>query len=231
MGQPPAGVPDQGQPVGVPPQGAPQAGWQQPMAPVGKGGKKPGVIGIVLGVVLIVLGPILGVLLGVIGGIAGGALDSFSAPIFGSGETKTVSLSANTDYAIWVDSDTATNGSGSCDVQTPSGDSASFRRPSTQQTISRGSDGSFEAQLVFTSGAAGDYKVLCQTDSGDNASFFVATPLVTKSLGIWVLVGLGVGGILFIVGVVWLIVTIVRRNRWNREHPVFPTATGYYPQQ
>lgn len=198
-----------------------------PMNQGAPGSRKPGVVGIVMGIVLMVLGPGIGFAIAVIGSV-GSAIDNvvFDGYISSDSEAS-VSLKAGIDYVIAESYNSSNLSDSTCSVTDPSGANVGLRNPSDRNSLTA----SFESPIVeFTANATGRYSITCVSESGYQSYSVQQTNLVEGVKG-WFVGGLIFGAIAFLGGLAWLISTVVRRGRWDREHPVFygPPMGYYYP--
>jgi hypothetical protein len=116
-------------------------------------------------------------------------------------------------------------------VRSTSGASLTVTPERADETISRNRD-VYTGAVQFAVPAAGDYVVTVRTDNGPATRVILARSLgsILRSVVAWVVTG-AVGGVIFLIGLVLLIVGLVRR----RQRPVqyagggpLPPA-GWYP--
>jgi hypothetical protein len=165
-------------------------------------------------VLLMVLGPI--VALASVGFLVKGAVSTITAPTFvipGS-TTRTFDKGVYVVFERTGTTSAAGNASvGPADVQVtgPDGATITTRRMSSTETVTR--DGSvFLGAAKFTVVTPGKYDI--EVLAGDDGVAVVGPSLVdsvSKNLG-W-LAGIGVGGLAFLVGLIWLIVALRRRGK------------------
>lgn len=180
--------------------------------------KKPSVIGIVLGILLaVVIGPIAGITLIVtstvssIGGVT-------SAPVFqADGTEQQVAVSANTVMGVWIDS----RSSGQCEVLDADGNDIALGTPTGgSQTVNN-----LELVAIFTPLASGNVTVSCWGNSV--FPYKVATLISVGGLAGGIVAGVLILIVAFFGGVIWMIVTLVRRSNWNSKYG--PKAVGAFP--
>jgi hypothetical protein len=132
-----------------------------------------------------------------------------------------------------LDSDEPTTiGPDDVTVRAPDGTEVQiYDRGSVTETITRAGD-SYTGAVRFTTPSAGDYDVTVRNTTAETA--VVAPPItdtVEDALGWFALAGLG--GLIFVTGVVLLIVGIVRRSRASRPQyagvPYTRYPAGWYP--
>jgi len=90
----------------------------------------------------------------------------------------------------------------------------------------------FRTAVAFTTPAAGEYLISVRTRDGRTHKLLVARSFshIIRSVLVWFAIA-GIGGIIFLVGIVLLIVGAVRRGRVQRAAVYAPAAypAGWYP--
>jgi len=204
------------------------------MAPVAVP-KKPGVAGIVMGIVIAVVGLIAGAVVmtfGALGGVVSGAIDVSNAPDFAADASDYyVDATAGTTMAFWFPS----GANGRCAVFDPNGNEVTPVQPNYTSN-----SGDLQVVLTFDATVDGSYDVACLT-SGDAFNYRVAPSLLTSGVKTSLIVGGAIMGVMLIIGIALLIVSIVRRANWTKNHgsamqpmmypPQDPPQQAPYPQQ
>jgi len=180
--------------------------------------KKPGIAGIVLGIVLMVFGPVIGVVLIVVTAVAATA-DIRDAQIFDPGDgNATLELSGGQEMGLWVNYD----GYGNCRVLDQAGGILPFNDSGyVSQQVNN-----YSLAATFTPPVDGSYVIECSS-SNANLRFKVAPTLAGGKLAGGIVAGVLAIIVLFLGGLAWLIVTLVRRSNWNKRNA--PPAPGYGP--
>ena len=190
------------------PAGGHQGGYQA--SPQGGGRKGKGKPPLWVG--LVSLG--LGVLLGIVGivvffaTVVGGASSIAETP---SGTTRT--LEADTDYFVFS---TSTSSVDECTIYTPEFDSMSLEISGTDQTAT--SDGETFSMLgSFETSEAGEYRLSCSPYVASSDVYITDVGVGGMLGGAFAGIGIGLlGGLLFIVGIVLIIVNRVTASK-NRS--------------
>ena len=183
--------------------------------------KKPGIAGIVIAVVLMIFAPVVGVLLIVFSSVDT-ASDLTNAPSFTTAAETQVELTAGEEMGLWV-----TNFSWNCQILDPDGISVDiFVMGGGTQTIGR-----FTLGATFTPTHTGTHSIDC-TRSTEPAEFKVAPPMNVGGmvwgiiLGVFLIIGMVFAGIIV------LIVSLIRRSKWNRTYgPAKPNPVEFTYQQ
>ncbi|MDR0960125.1 MAG: transmembrane domain-containing protein [Propionibacteriaceae bacterium] len=188
-------------------------------APYGSDGpnlpKKPGIAGIVVGILLMVLVPIICVVIGITvttmrssALVPGGESNDVTFPIT---EAATIESNGSTVHFIWG----SPNAPETCGVTDSSGASITVEplgdTPATVDGVE------YSATGVFQPPQAGDYLVSCMAGS-EPVDEIVITSLDALATIIPIIIALAVGGLFFVAGLVLLIISILRRNRWKKDH-------------
>ena len=191
--------------------------------------KKPGAIGFILGIVVIVLGVAGGFLLFMPHMLTDSAHVRDAQAYPADGSYYSVSLNGGQQLGLWI----TTDGVGNCDVEDPSGNSVSMNTDLTgTQTVDN-----YQLVAEFTPSTTDVYQVGCQATTVD-FQFKVAPPLFSggvNSLFNSLIIGLIVMGAGFMIGLILIIVTGVRRSSWTKQHgqppmPLPGQAWGPQPQ-
>jgi hypothetical protein len=182
-------------------------------------------------VLLMVLGPI--VALASVGFLVRGAVSTITAPTF----TVPGSTTRTFDKGVYVlfertgttsSAGNATIGPRDVQVTGPDGARITTRRMSSTENVNR--DGSvFLGAAKFTIVTPGKYDI--EVLAGDSGTAVVGPSLVDsvgKNLG-W-LAGIGIGGVAFLIGLIWLIVSLRRRGKYKAAVAgLYPGAVSGYP--
>jgi Protein of unknown function (DUF2510) len=194
-------------------------------------------------VLLMVLGPIIGIASVV--GLLAGAISSFTAPAFSipGSTTRTLdkgvfvvfertSESSSTDDVTISRNNPVTIGPQDVEVTGPNNERVTTQKVTARETLTR-NQSVFRGAVKFTVVNPGRYTVKV---SGAQSSAIVGPSLsdtIGKHLG-W-LAGIGIGGLAFLVGLVWLIVALRRRAKnkaalagtYPAAGYAFPATAGY----
>ncbi|NKE08456.1 MULTISPECIES: hypothetical protein [Kocuria] len=182
--------------------------------PQGSGQKIKGTPPLWLGITLAVAGPLLGILLLVISvvSMAGTAQDMANAE---SGSTHT--LEAEQSYWVMSADPTVSSGSaGSCSIYDPQTNSIEFEATETSTSASSDDGQSVTVLGTFTSADAGEYDIYCSGLA--SSDLYVAKANISGLVGgaVGILGGILLGGLLFLVGIVLIIVNRVTASRRRR---------------
>ena len=191
-------------------------GYQQP--PVA-GKPKPGIAGIIIGAALMVIGFAAGLGL-ILSAAVSSSMPVLNAPTNPSDSTVKVQLTAGDTEGLWASgfpSLTVT-------IQDPSGNQLDCVPSSMATNVNN-----FFLLCTFAAPVSGEYTVY--VSGGD---FKVAPPMKVAGLA-----GGIIGGVMLMIflplgGLALLIVTIVRRSKWDRENaapPVYPQINVPGPTQ
>jgi len=188
--------------------------------------------GIIIGIILIVLSVPIGAAI-IYAGVSSTAKAFVSADQFYSdGNSNQVSITGTADMGIWA---SASLVSGTCQVADPSGNDVALNYSSISQNVN-----SWWLYATFTPNGSGTYTVACSQGMGFSFDYLVAPTIVTKSVVGGLFGGIAAGFVAFVVGLVLIIVTAVRRGKWTRTYggtaPGMVTAYGQamppaYPPQ
>jgi hypothetical protein len=133
------------------------------------------------------------------------------------------SFTATGDVAIVLVSDS----SATCIGQDDSGGSVTFEDPGANTTgeIDTGSGVPLELKYTFDTDEGVTYTVACGSDTRTDGEFMVfAFPGFTKLVtGVG---GVAGGGVFFVLGLIFLIVGLVKRSKWKKNHAA---GGGYVP--
>ncbi|MCB1261692.1 MAG: PPC domain-containing protein [Acidimicrobiales bacterium] len=216
--------------------------------------KKPSAAGIVIGIVLIISSFVVG-----IGGFVGGGVQMVSAfdgmVSLNEGTTATVQLQAK-EY--WVYGTTSAWGGGDVTIIDPDGNEVAITTPTIDSTYSSGST-TYSGVGEFTAPVAGEYEITVDEGFGSSSTrsrssssgdVLLGPPLdsLFGTFAVWAGVGSVAAALLFIVGMIVLIMSILRRSRWRKNNmptggfggpygspggypPQPPGGPGAYPQQ
>ena len=174
--------------------------------PVAK--KQPGVAGIVIGIILIVLGPVIGGL--VIAGAAVGSVSSVTnADTYtADGSMQDITLTGGKVMGIWAE----THAVGNCDVVDSDYNEVPLATSGfSAQTVNN----TYQLVATFVPPADGTYTVECLA-SNDSWTYKVAPQMNVSGLATGLVVGIIIIPVAFIIGLVLLIVTLVRRSNWKK---------------
>jgi len=194
--------------------------------------KKPGMAGVIIGILLIVLGIILGIVV-LIATIGSSTSDVSSATAYATGDTGTVTLTADDSMGIWF----SDAGQGRCQVTDPQGNDVSFTATPSGVTTTVNS---YQLVATFTPPIDGDYTIYCVSD-GSQFNFKIAPELNTAGMGAGIVGTVLLFTLVPLVGLILIIVTAVRRSNWTKKARVAQaqafTGAGYpqppapgYPQ-
>jgi hypothetical protein len=192
-------------------------------------------------VLLLVLGPVLAV--ASLGVLIGGAVSTITAPTFEIPGSTRRTLDKGV-YVVFEDTGSGfsagstTIGPEDVQVTDPDGARITTRRLNSTETIDR--NGSrFLGAVKFTVVTPGEYDVEVSAGNGTAVVGPSLVDSVGKKLG-W-LAGIGVGGLAFLVGLIWLILALRRRGKNKaalagayptyQPAPSVPSAAapGWYP--
>ncbi|MDR2896469.1 MAG: hypothetical protein LBV30_07460, partial [Propionibacteriaceae bacterium] len=189
-----------------------------------KPAKAAGSTGVLVGIIMMVALPIIGFVAILIAALAAPSPVIDAVDYSSDGQPAQIKVSELAPIGIWVDQLGQASGH-DCSVVNPFDQPVALESP----TDSRDAEG-YHQVAVFSPRATGTYLVSCQSDgtafnfrvmatgqTGDASTFAVGAGLVVLVLG-------------FLVGVVVLVVSLIRRANWNRHHrPSFDSAAMYVP--
>lgn len=180
--------------------------------PNGSGQKIKGTPPLWLGITLAVAGPLLGIIILIISVLGlGSTVNNIAESTPGSSQT----LEADQDY--WIMSDAGTSQVDSCSVYDPSSNSIAVNSDPSTSASTESNGQSWELVGTFTSTDAGDYSVYC---SGLQTSNTYVVPAAMGGIlgGVFGIIGgILLGGLLFLVGIVLIIINRVTASRRRRE--------------
>jgi predicted heme/steroid binding protein len=169
-------------------------------------------VGIRLGIVLLLISVVLGVA-GVVQAVRV-AVVVFDAPVADVPGTLTATLDLGT-HNVYARSGIIT--SSDVRVTAPGGSSVVTSNPTVNETITRGSV-TYTGVAQFEAEDAGSYTITITDVPATQVIVAPSLGEVAVRAGIWVL-GMVLGGLLFVVGLILLIVGLVRRSRARRGPP------------
>lgn len=184
------------------------------------GQRRPGIAGIIISIILMVCGPVAGV-----GIIEYSARESAtgvdnSTTYLSDGTPAQITLTNNSAMGVWI-----THGShGSCQVYDPSEapltlDTDGF----TSQTVKE-----YDLGGIFTPATDGVYTVACSS-AGTAFHFKVAPVFPTHGFTTWIIAGVVVMVVVFLVGAALLVAMLVRRYGWHETNKPAPMRTTTPP--
>lgn len=195
--------PPYGQPGGYP------GGYGGPRGP--KPSRTGAVVTLVLGILVMIGGPVIGfaVMMNSIGSIVDSAVDGQSIT-----NDSTVTLDANTSYGVYLGSSADAADTLDCTITGPSG----ANLPTSQASIEIFGTAVDYPGVEFTTQESGEHLISCTANVPVN-SLTVSSPIDFDGLlsgTVWLLAGLAIGFVGFVVMIVGIIL-LVRANRRIRE--------------
>jgi Protein of unknown function (DUF2510) len=189
-------------------------------------------------VLLMVLGPIVGIASVV--GLLAGAISSFTAPAFTIPGSTTRTLDkgvyvvfertseSSSSGNVTISRDNAvTIGPGDVQVSGPGGARIAAQEVTANETLTRNKS-VFRGAVKFTVVTRGQYTVKVLAGDGTAIVGPSLVDTIGKHLG-W-LAGIGIGGLAFVIGLIWLIVAIRRRGKNSAALAgAYPGAVSGYP--
>lgn len=128
----------------------------------------------------------------------------------------------------------STNSAAECYGEAADGSPIEFESPDGNATGSFSDGGStYELLYQFDTSNGDDYRVICGDEAGTAGEYYVVSFDLGKigtSIG-----GIGIGAVLFVLGVIFLIIGLVKRSKWKKNNkagvggPGFAGAPGAVP--